>query len=315
MGQPRVLFAAKGPGQPPKKISTATISHMAGAVSQRSIGAMSRFLSLLFDRRSDVRETLYENDFPDWFVRRLQQYAAQWLEMLMDLRKGAFFFAPSNIYVEDYEAIEGVTDDPHWNDDPVDIGEFYIQKLAAFICTQPGSDSVLRSLQLDGFDVDTNRLKLVTLEGPVSAQAEEGRLTRMVKNSGLPQSLVILKHIEDAYSLYAEGKDHPSLNESRSLIQSLIDGISTETNAHRKHSTGLPGPTKDRIEYLTKVGFLEPDLEAAFKSGWGTLSAGSHPGVPEREQARIGLVLALEFGQLLLLKFANWKVNAYCNFS
>lgn len=72
---------------------------------------------------------------------------------------------------------------------------------------------------------------------------------------------------------------------------------------------------KDRIEYLTKVGFLVPDEEAALKSGWGSLSAGSHPGVPERDQARIGLVLALEFGQLLLIKFANWKANAYRRFS
>jgi hypothetical protein len=47
---------------------------------------------------------------------------------------------------------------------------------------------------------------------------------------------------------------------------------------------------------------------------WGSLSAGAHPGVPEREQARIGLILALEFGQLLLVKFTNWKANAYLCF-
>ena len=113
----------------------------------------------------------------------------------------------------------------------------------------------------------------------------------------------------------ATDKDHPSLNESRNLLQALIDGISAETNAHGKHSTGLPGPTKDRIEYLRKVGFFTTDEEAALKSGWGSLSAGSHPGVPEREQARIGLILALEFGQLMLMKFANWKANAYKAFS
>lgn len=158
-------------------------------------------------------------------------------------------------------------------------------------------------------------MKLVSLEGPVSAQAEEDRLTSIVKNSGLPKSTIILRHIEDAHSLYAEGKDHPSLNESRNLIQSLIDGISTETNTHGKHSIGLPGSMKDRIEYLTKVGFFNADEEASFKSGWGSLSAGSHPGVPERELARIGLVLALEFGQLLLMKFTNWKANAYRRFS
>lgn len=73
------------------------------------------------------------------------------------------------------------------------------------------------------------------MEGPVSAQAEEDRLTRIVKTAGLPARNIILKHIEDAHSLYAEGKDHPSLNESRNLIQALIDGISTETSITTLH--------------------------------------------------------------------------------
>lgn len=245
------------------------------------------------------------------------------MEILMDLKKGSFFYPPNNIYAEENETIEGVAGDPHWDGDAVELGEFYVQKLAAFASTLGSlsrgsttitSESLRRSLQLDGFDVDEVSLTLLPIEGPVSAQEEADRLTRMIKNSGLPRSLVILKHIEDAHSLYAEGKDHPSLNESRSLVQALIDGVSIETDTHGKHLTGLPGPTKDRIEYLTKVGFLEPDLEAAFKAGWGTLSAGSHPGVPEREQARIGLILALEFGQLLLIKFANWRTNDYQKF-
>lgn len=33
-------------------------------LSQRTIGAVARFLPVFFDRRSDVRETLYENNFP-----------------------------------------------------------------------------------------------------------------------------------------------------------------------------------------------------------------------------------------------------------
>jgi hypothetical protein len=98
-------------------------------------------------------------------------------------------------------------------------------------------------------------------------------------------------------------------------VQSLIDGISIETDTHGKHSVKLPGGTAPRIEYLRNVGFLTLDEQAAFNSAWGSLSAGSHPGVPEREQARIDLVLALEFGQLLLLKFRNWKAHRYRTFS
>lgn len=203
----------------------------------------------------------------------------------------------------------------HSHEDAVQLGELYIQRLAAFAIAFASlsreallvSESLLRLLQLDGFDVNKKNLTLVPIEGPVSAQEEESRLTSLAKNSGVPQSRAVLKHIEDAQSLYAEGKDHPSLNESRNLIQALIDGISTETNTHGKHAVNLPGGTGPRIEYLSKVGFLLADEEAAFKSAWGSLSAGSHPGVPEREQTRIGLVLALEFGQLLMWKFADWK--------
>ena len=287
------------------------------------MGAISRILPVFFQGKSDVRETLYENDFPDWFVRRWQQYAGQWLDILMDLRRGTFFFPP-NVYVEEIEPLDGVTNEPHWDGDVSSFGEFYIRKLAAFACTLGSlsrgsttisSESVRRSLELDGFDVDTINLRLIPLEGPVSAQEEEDRLTRLVNAAGLPQSKVILKHIEDAHALYADGKDHASLNESRSLIQALIDGVSLETNSHGKDSIALPGGTANRIEYLRKVGFLTPDEELSFKSSWGSLSAGSHPGVPEREQARIGLVLALEFGQLLLIKFANWKENAYRGFA
>jgi hypothetical protein len=172
-----------------------------------------------------------------------------------------------------------------------------------------------RSNVVARIEVDETTLSLVPLEGPVSAREEEDRLTALVKNSGVPDENTVLKHIGDASSQYTSGNYHASLNESRSLIQALIDGISIETDRHGEHSAKLPGGTGNRIEFLTRVGFFTPDEQAAFNSAWGSLSAGSHPGVPEREQSRIGLVLSLEFGQLLLLKFTDWRANAYKTFS
>lgn len=63
------------------------------------------------------------------------------------------------------------------------------------------------------------------------------------------------------------------------------------------------------------LGCLRSFHKAAYRSGWGTLSAGSHPVVPEKEQARIGLILAFELVQLLILKYENWKKNGYRAFS
>ncbi|MHB8217090.1 MAG: hypothetical protein ACYDDS_13525 [Candidatus Sulfotelmatobacter sp.] len=266
----------------------------------------------VYNKHLNYGDRLYENNFPDWFVIHVaSDYSGDWTAIFVELRRGTFFFS---------DDITGFRTSIVRNCSLLSdtearvLGEHYIQKLVAFACTLSGSEGLVRSLQLDGFDVDKSNLKLVPLEGPVSAQQEEDRLTRLVKGSGLPQGQIILQHIQDAFSLYAQGKDHASLNESRNLIQSLIDGISTETDAHGKHTTKLPGGTANRVEYLKAVGFFTPDEEASLKSGWGSLSAGSHPGVPEREQARIGLVLALEFGQLLLTKFTNWRANAYLRF-
>jgi hypothetical protein len=225
---------------------------MAGKVSQKSIVAMKRIFDVCLGGSRDIREILYENGFPDWLIRRSQEYARNWIEVLWDLRNGTFFFARGAFC--DARPITQAMDDPHWDGDFADLGESYIQRLAAFACTQATTESLLRQLQLDGFDVNTRNLTLVPIEGPVSAQEEEGRLTQLVKSTGLPQSQAVLKHIEDAFLLYTEGNYHPSLGESRNIIQALIDGISTETAAQAKHSTKLPGPMKDRIEYLTKVG-------------------------------------------------------------
>jgi hypothetical protein len=281
-------------------------------VSQRTIMQAKYVFQNVYNKHLNYGDRLYENNFPDWFVIHVAgDYSGDWTAIFVELRRGTFFFT-QDITGWRQTIVRGY---PNLTDgDSVALGEHYIQKLAAYACTLSGSEGLVRSLQLDGFDVDKEKLVLVPLEGPVSAQQEEDRLTRLVKGSGLPHSQTVLQHIQDAFSLYAQGKDHASLNESRNLIQALIDGISTETDAHGKHTTKLPGGTANRIEYLKNVGFFASDEEASFKSAWGSLSAGSHPGVPDREQARIGLVLALEFGQLLLMKFANWKANAYLCF-
>lgn len=292
-------------------------------VSQRTIVQVTRVLDGLGERGFDFRYVFYESNFPDWFIRQVQQrYARNWIEIFWGLRSGEFFYHPTGHFDDEEHTI--VPNGPLSHFEAAQLGELFIRKLAAFAFVRlhdvPAkyaalTESLPRSLQLDGFDVDKVNAKLIPLEGPVSAQEEEDRLTRLVKSSGLPQSDIVLKHIQDAASLYAEAKDQPSLGQSRNIIQSLIDGISAETNLHGGHSLGLPSATGPRIDYLKNVQFLTADEQAAFISAWRSLSAGAHPGVTERDQARIGLILALEFGQLLLMKFGNWKANGYKTFN
>jgi hypothetical protein len=263
--------------------------------------------------RTNLSRLLYEYDFPDWFVVHASSYYQfVWDSILIALRNGRFFFPDPGYFGMPTDNITG-----HYLDknEAQQFGEFFIQRLAALATTLHNGDSVVNSLQLDGYSVNTQRLSLIPLESVVSAQEEGDALSTLVKTTGIPNAQTILQHVADAKDLFVESKYHPSLNESRNVLQCLVDDISSDTHNSGVHLTKIPGGTANRIAYLREVGFLTTDEEAACKSAWGALSAGSHPGVPDRDEARIGLILALEFSQLLSLKFANWKANAYKKFS
>src|SRR5258708_37532485 len=283
-------------------------AHMRVVSQKTAVEIMRAFEDV--GRSSDYTKLLYGRDFPDWFVAQASNcYDWNWQNILIALRTGNSF--DSSSYFPD----GGITGEYWSRAEKRALGDKLIQRLAALAVTLPRGESVYHSLQLDGFDVDKSDLRLIGLEGPISAAQEEDALTILTKQSGLPNIKAVEKHIEDAHGLYTNGKFHPSLNESRNLLQAIIDAVSSETDRHGKHSLGLPGATANRLEYLKKLAFLTADEEAAYKAAWGSLSAGSHPGVPEREQARIGLILALEFAQLLLLKFENWRSNGHRGFS
>lgn len=263
--------------------------------------------------RHDVSQLLYEHDFPDWFVVHARSYFRfNWQDILMALRNGSFFFPDTGYFGSPTDNILGRYIDKV---EAQRTGEELIQRLAALATMLHNGDSVVNSLQLDGYSANAQKMSLIPLEDVVSAQEEGDALTALVKNTGLPNAQTALQHIADAKDLFVQGKFHPSLNESRNFLQCLIDDISSDTHSVGAHSARHPGGTANRISYLREVAFLTSDEEAAYRSAWGALSAGSHPGVPARDEARIGLILALEFGQLLLLKFANWKANAYKKFS
>jgi hypothetical protein len=163
--------------------------------------------------------------------------------------------------------------------------------------------------------VKRRELRLAPLETIVSEQEEEDRVNELVKESGLSGTAVVLKHIRDARDLFVDGKDHSSIGEARTFIQALIDNISQDTNRHGGHSIGYPAGTANRLDYLRSVGFFTPDERTAVGATWGFLSAGSQPGLSSRDEARIGLILSLEFGIFLLAKYSTWKAHSCRSFS
>jgi hypothetical protein len=261
----------------------------------------------------DLTTFLYEYDFPDWFIRHARsQYSFDWREIIPALRNTRFIFTDG--YFDSPGA--NITGKPYLSKvEAVSTGETLIERLTALAATLPQGEAVRRSLELEGLRVNTGKLTIEVAESVVNEQQEENRLVGLVKQSRLQNEAVILKHLADAQELFVQGKDHPSIGESRNLIQALVDDISAATHATGAYSLGYPAGMANRLQYLQDVGFFTPDEKTAFGTAWGFLSAGSHPGIPSRDEARIGLILSLEFGQVLLLKFANWAANAFIGFS
>lgn len=288
-------------------------------VSQRTLVAVMRALreygsaSDELEEPPNLVEFLYEHDLPDWFITHARSsYSFEWREIIPAIRNTQFFF-PHTYFGGPGANVAGI---PYLSPEhAATLGEELLHRLAAVAASLPNGEAVTRSLELDGFRVNMEKLTLVRADSVVSEQQEEDRVAVLVGQSGLPSQAVILKHIGDAHELFVQGKDHASIGESRNLIQALIDNISATTNASGGHSAGYPGGMTNRLKYLEDVGFFTADEKTAFGAAWGFLSAGSHPGIPSRDEARIGLILSLEFGLLLLLKFANWTANGFRRFS
>ena len=279
-------------------------------VSQRTLVAVMRALREHGD--ANMFELLYENDFPDWFVKRAKYGDFDWHEIIPKLRNGRFFFFDNS-----YFASPGIniTDERYLSEeDALQWGEMLLRRLTALAATLPKGETVVRSLELDGLRVNPSKLELVPFESAVSEQEEEERVASLVRQSGLPNHAVIVKHVGDAHELFVQGKDHASIGESRNFIQALIDGIGATTHTSGAYSFGYPAGMDNRLNYLQKVRFFTADERTAFGAVWGFLCVGSHPGIPSRDEARIGLILSLEFGQILLLKFAKWAANAFSGF-
>jgi len=130
-------------------------------VSQRTIVELMRALR---EQKVNYMELLYANDFRDWFVGQADTYYRwNWTEILMELRNGHFFFASSGYWT----TATNITGAYLSENDARLLGEDLIQRLAALATSLPTGKNVLRSLQLDGFDVNREKLTLIPLEGAV----------------------------------------------------------------------------------------------------------------------------------------------------
>jgi len=133
-------------------------------VSQKTIVALMHALQEYMPPRTswdssspDYTQLLYERGFPDWFVNYAGSnwYSWNWQKILTTMRNGNFFFIP-NTHMR-----KSITGHPLSPSDARKLGERLIERLAAFGTTLPTGNALLRSLQLDGFEVNRAKLALV----------------------------------------------------------------------------------------------------------------------------------------------------------
>jgi hypothetical protein len=265
-------------------------------LSQRTLAYVMKVLDGLTPEDADTyplrrefwERKLFEWGFPEWLIDEGTHQSFNWTPVIRKVHKGRFMKRTGSVF-----EIASLVQDS------------MLKRLAALAITESEDTEELsqlrRSLQLDGFDVSAG--KTVSIEGPISITEEKSRLLTNLTASSFPRKGVIAKHLTDAENLFSEGQMHPAMGQARSAFEAGVeDTVSlVEIKTKQKAGSGL----KNQIQFLTKEGIISADEEPAFLAAWGFLSAGAHPGLPPDEAGRVGLILCLEFTQVLLIKSKN----------
>jgi hypothetical protein len=260
-------------------------------VSQRTLAKLIPVLNAIVPENADTyplmrqfwRAKLFEWGFPDWLTEHFFSRGMDWSLVIPDLYKGS---------VKNQEGAQVAQ---------VLCNTMSLRLLASvYQEAKSGSakETLRLSLQLDGYEVGGG--KIGSIDGPVSVEEEKTRLLRNLKTSRLARQQVISKHITDAENLFGDGKHHPAIGEARSALQAVIEDTVALLEAKVGKRGG--GGTKNQIEFMAQHSFLSPDEQYAFLSAWGFLSSGNHPGMSSEDEGRIGIILCLEFIQILLIK-------------
>ena len=228
------------------------------------------------------RTKLFEWGFPEWLRIYVQNCGLNWTVIIPALYEG------NGVKDKSYQI-------PHL------ICHEMLRKLTVMAYEEGhefSQESIRLSLQLDGFEVHNSDLQRI--DGPVSVDQEKSRLIAQLRSSKLARQDVISKHLRDAEDLFATGKNHPAIGQARNALQAVIEETVhlRESKCGKRSGSGI----KNEIDFLEEEGILSEDEQKAFLAAWGFLCSGNHPGMSNEEAGRIGVILCLEFIQILLVK-------------
>ncbi len=300
---------------------------MAG-LSQRSVAQMIRVFEKLgcYDDNSytginapllsasDLKRELYARDFPRDFLDICErQFLWDFDRLLPQLYDGHLHsLHPIRMTVTEAGEVET------GRQVLLRFGEYLFAKAA----TLPNYDGwheelakLRNSLDLDGFRLLSG--KLIPADTAVFDWPKQvSLLVDQVKAARLRSEEVVLHHFTNGEQLYVSNKFDTALGEWRKFFERLLRDTAEVTAQNRpdlkEDATRLS--MKKLFPYLGGAGFFDPDEQLAFSSSWGFLCSGSHPGIGEKDQAYLGMVLALTFGHVLLRKYVAWKAQGFRGF-
>ncbi len=171
------------------------------------------------------------------------------------------------------------------------------------------------SLLDDGFQLVGRRL-IETTQDIIPEPQEISAVESLIRISVHDGRDLLLQHFLEAHQLYSSGNYHPSIGEWRSFLEETLRGVWRLTRARRpEYATFSDIPSmKDLLDFLRRSGFFASDEHPAFSSTWGFLCAGGHPGISEKDDAHLSMILALTFGHAALLKLERWAEGGFIRF-
>jgi hypothetical protein len=309
-----------------------------GELSQRTVALMIRIFEALcipwdsgtlpIVSKSDLSLELYELGFEKDLLDYLEKERAWgFRDVLPDLLDGRLMAALRLRAQVASRSDGGVVwvppggfKEPVRQPDDAENGRQVLLRLAVYLCLRidatdlhefkVGRENLLASLTLDGFSLVGG--KFVPSDSAVIDQAAEATLLQhLIKEASFPQESLILAHYEQAEELFVDQKWHPAIGEWRNFFQAVIHDIVEITGHNRSDVKKSDGTMRDDLRFLLQTGFFNQDEWTIVGAVWGFLSAGSHPGISLPHQARMAMIQALCFGQVLSSKYLVWRDNSF----
>ena len=177
---------------------------------------------------------------------------------------------------------------------------------------EPTLEQLKASLEMDGYVYQEGHL-YPTESAIIDTIEERTALERLVDSVAIKEKAVIKHHIQESEKAYAEQRWGHSISDARNFLESILREIAA---AHFLKTKGSPIPepiykwaAKVR-EYLLTESMIDKSEQDALWKIYGLLSnTGSHPNIPEKDQARLMRHLSLTFSQYILLQWEGYLKN------